>query len=227
MELGRAISYIFEDKKWVSKLLPLLGIGLLSFLIIPMALGLGWLVHLGRNVREGLPRPLPDWTKWREKFDVGGQLLLAIILYNMPIILMSICSYTLINGIASGVIGGLVSVVTICCTAPILIAYGLVAWSMLAVGVAELIETGDTRRLFRIGHQWDVVRVNSRLVTQWGLYTLLVNIVFGMIGAIPCIGQIVLLLFAYPVQGHLMGQFAHKLAIVNKPQAESRVRNID
>ncbi len=231
MELGRAISYIFEDKHWVSKLLPLLLVGVLSLIpifgLMAVALGLGYLLHLAKNVREGLPRPLPDWTKWREKLTVGTQLLLAMILYNLPTILMSICSYTLLSGLASDFFGATVSIVVACCTVPILFLYSLMVWSMLAIGVAEYIETDDMARFFRFGHQWDALRANNQVVFQWGLYAILVNLVLGIIGLIPCIGQIAVLLFAYPIQGHLLGQFAHRLNVVNKPKRQSTIRNSD
>lgn len=231
MELGRAISYIFEDKQWVSKLLPLLLVGALSFIpilgLVATALGLGYLLHLAKNVREGLPRPLPDWTKWREKINVGGQLLLAMLIYNLPTIVMGLFSYVLLSGLTSGFFGSVVSILIACCTAPLLFLYSVLAWSMLAIGVSEYIETDETARFFRVRHQWDVLRVNNDVVFQWGLLAILVNFVLGIIGAIPCIGQIVVLLFAYPIQGHLLGQFAHRLSVVNKPKRASNIRASD
>lgn len=222
MEMGRAVAYIFEDKHWVSKLLPLLLVAVLSLIpifgLIAVALGLGYLVYLAHNVRQGLPRPLPAWDDWQEKLNIGGRVLLAVIVYNLPIILMSICSYTLIAGIGSGFLGSSVSIVFICCTAPILFCYGLISWSMLAIGIAEFIETDDAGRLFHFVHLWDVLRANNEVVFQWALYALLANLVLGIIGMIPCIGQIIFFLFVYPIQGHLLGQFMHRLSIRNQPK---------
>jgi len=222
MELGRAISYIFEDKQWVTKLLPLLVIGILSaipiFGLIAAAVALGFMVQLAQNVREGLPRPLPKWDDLRVKLEVGGQVLLAMIAYNLPLILMSMCSYTLISGVGGSFLGSASTLLTICCTLPIAIVYSVISWSMLAIGVSEYIETGESRRLYRFGHLWDVLQTQNKVVFQWAIMATLVNIVFGLIAAIPCIGWLVFILFAYPVHGHLFGQFAHRLSVKNKPQ---------
>src|SRR5690606_7898885 len=124
MELGRAIGFIFEDKKWVSKLLPLLMVGILSAIpivgLIATALGIGYLLHLARNVREGRPRPLPEWDQWKLMLNDGAQLFMAMIFYNFPVFVMSVCSYTLISGLASCFLGATVTVVVYCCTAPVL-----------------------------------------------------------------------------------------------------------
>ena len=221
MEMGRAFAYIFEDKNWVSKLIPLLLIGFLSLIpvfgLIASAAGLGYLLHLAHNVRQGLPRPLPGWDDWQEKLNTGAQLLLAILIYNLPVLLMSLCSYALIAGVGGGFLGSTVSLVFFCCTAPLLLIYTILAWSMLAIGITEYIETGETARMFRFVHLWDALRANNQIVFQWVLYAFLANMILGIVGAIPCIGWIIFFLFAYPVQGHLLGQFAHRLGVRKQP----------
>jgi len=226
MELARTVVFIFEDKKWLSKLLPLLGLGVLALIpvvgLLALALELGYMLQMACNVRDGLPRPLPKWDGLEEKFSVGGQLTLAIIVYNMPLILMSICSWTLISGIAGGFLGPFLNFVVVCCTLPLILVYTVLAWAILGIGVTEYLQTGDSGRLYRIGHLWDVLQANSGIVWQWVFYGTVLNVALGLMGAIPCIGQIALLLFYIPVQGHLFGQFAHKLGLVNKPQIKRR-----
>lgn len=223
MDIGRAVAYIFEDKNWMSKLLPLLIIWVFSLIpifgLVAVALGIGYMLFLASNVRDGLPRPLPKWDdgEIQTKLNVGAQVLMAMIAYNLPTILMAICSYTLISGLASGFLGSSVTFVVVCCTAPILLLYTGVAWGMLGIGVAEYMETGEWQRMFRINHLWDALRSNSNTVFQWGLYTFLANLGIAVIGAIPCIGWVAVALFAYPIQGHLFGQFAHRLSIKSKP----------
>lgn len=223
MDIGRAVAYIFEDKDWLSKLLPLMVIGVFSLIpifgLIATALAIGYMLFLASNVRDGLPRPLPKWDdgQVRTKLNVGGQVLTAMIAYNLPTIFMGLCSYTLISGLASGFLGSSVTFVVFCCTAPILLLYTAVTWGMLAIGVAEFMETGEWQRMFRITHLWDALRSNNQTVFQWGLYTFLANLGIGVLGAIPCIGWVAIGLFAIPIQGHLFGQFAHRLSIKSKP----------
>lgn len=222
MEAGRAISYIFEDKQWLNKLMPLLVIGVLSLIpvfgLIAAAVAIGFMIQLAKNVREGLPRPLPGWDDLRVKLEIGGQVLLAVIVYNLPLILMLMCSFTLINGIAGSFMGWTSSLFTICCTVPIAFVYSLIAWSMLAIGVAEYIETGETGRLYRFQHLWDVLFTQNQVVFRWVITTTIVNLVFAFLLVIPIIGWVVIFLFAYPVQGHLFGQFVHQLSIKSKAQ---------
>lgn len=221
MDVGRAVAYIFEDKHWKSKVLPLIIVGVLSaipiFGLIAVAIGMGYMLLLARNVRDGLPRPLPKWDIWQDYMRNGSQVLMAMIFYNLPTILMAICSYTLISGLASGFLGSSVTFVVFCCTAPILLFYTAIAWGMLGIGVAEFMETDEWQRMFRITHLWDVLRSNTDTVFQWGLYATLANLGFAVLMVIPIIGWIAILLFTYPIQGHLFGQFAHHLSIKSKP----------
>jgi hypothetical protein len=238
MQLGFAISYIFEDKNWLQKLLPLLVIGVISLIpifgLLAGALSLGFMVQLARNVRQGAPLPLPKWGNdrnaksktggqdgWKVKFETGGRLLLAILLYHLPLVLLSICFSTSISGVGVAVMGDLIAYsFAICCITPLIILYTAVIWPMLAIGVAEYIETNEWERLFRVFHLWDVLRAHSSLSLQWLIYTLLILAILTLFLIIPCLGWLIIFLFGYPVLGHLLGQFAHRLSLVNKPQAK-------
>jgi hypothetical protein len=224
MQLGFAISSIFEDKNWLQKLLPLLPLGVLSFIpvlgLLPAAISLGFLVQLARNVRQGSPLPLPKWDDWKVKFETGGQVLLAILAYHLPLLLMTICFSTSISGLGVAVMGDLIAYsFALCCITPLIVIYTIVIWPILAIGVAEFIETDEWERLFRPFHLWDVLRAHSGLSWQWLIYTVLINAILGLFVLIPCLGWLIILLFGYPVLGHLLGQFAHRLSLVNKPQA--------
>jgi hypothetical protein len=225
MQLSLSVSYIFEDKNWLQKLLPLVIIGVLSLIpvlgLLAASLALGWMVQLARNVRQGTPLPMPRWGgDWKVKFETGGQLLLAMLLYHLPLIVLSLCFSTSISGLGIAIMGDLIAYsFAICCITPMIVIYTLIIWPMLAIGVAEYIETNEAGRLFRALHLWDVLRAHAGLAGQWLLYTTLVNVVLGLLVLIPCVGWAVIFSFGYPILGHLLGQFAHRLSLVNKPQA--------
>lgn len=226
MELGRTLSFIFEDKNWLEKVLPLLVLGILSAIpvigFVPFALVIGYMMQLARNVRDGLPRPLPKWDAWQAKLSVGGQIVLAMVVYNVPLIVMGVGSWYVIGGIISGILGGLVNLFLFCCTMPMLFLYALVAYPLLAIGITEYLTLGDYRRMYRLGHLWDVLSTHYALVYGWVMNSIILNIILGFVGAIPLIGTIPVLLFGVPMQGHLFGQFAHKLGIVNQPRPSKR-----
>jgi hypothetical protein len=221
MDISYAFKFIFEDKQWLSKLVLL---AILTFLAVIPLLGipaliaaLGYMMQIARNVREGMPRPLPEWKKWDEKFTLGGQVFLALLFYNLPLVFIGACSWFLVGGVSSGFIGGGVNLLTLCCALPFALFYMAFAWSMLATGLAEYIELGNPAAIYRFVHLWDVMRANRSTLWGWGLYTTLVNILLSMLVLIPCIGWLLNAVFGFAVHGHLLGQFAHKLSLTNKP----------
>lgn len=226
MDIGYAVSYIFEDRKWVQKLLPLLGVGLLSLIpifgLLAMAVALGFMTQLARNVREGLPRPLPEWKDISQKFKIGADVMLAMLAYNLPTILMGLCSTWLINGIGGGFLGPAVSFFALCCTTPMLLLYTMFIWPIVATGFTEYIQTGQANSFYRPSHLWDVIQAHSSLVIRWTLFAFIVNIVIMLLFLIPFLGWALIMIFAYPVHGHLLGQFAHQMGVTTQMEAKAK-----
>ena len=222
MDFGYAINFIFEDRKWLSKLVLLAIITFLSFLLVPFIVALGWMLELAGNVRNGLPRPLPNWTNWGEKLTRGAQVFLAMLLYNLPLLFISGCSWLMIGVIGGGIIGGGLEVLTFCCALPFSMLYTFFAWTMLATGVSEYIETGETGAMYRFVHLWDVMRANASIVRRWTLYATLVNVILLVLLIIPCVGWLLMALFGFPVHGHLLGQFAHQMSLTNAPKPHKK-----
>jgi hypothetical protein len=74
MDFKQAFTFVFKDEDWIKKVL--LGI-LLSFVPIFGQFALvGYMLAIIRNVKNGEPRPLPDWSEVVQYF-VGGLPLLA------------------------------------------------------------------------------------------------------------------------------------------------------
>lgn len=222
IDISYAVSFIFEDRKWVSKVVLLAIFSFLSFLIVPFVVALGWMLQLAGNVRQGLPRPLPNWDKWDEKVTLGGHVFVAMLLYNLPLIFIYSCSWVIVAGLGGGVLGGGINFLTICCALPFSLLYTVIAWPMLATGVSEYMENGEAGAIYRLIHLWDVVRANITVLRQWGLYATLVNVVLVILMAIPCLGWVLVGLFGFPVHGHLFGQFAHQLSLTNKPKPHKK-----
>ncbi len=226
MDFAYAVTYIFEDRQWVRKLVLLAVFAFFSLIplvgLLPFAVVLGYLYEIAINVRQGRPRPLPKWTNYERTFAQGAQVLLAIFVYHLPLIIFGGCSTWLFSGVAGGFLGDTTVFVILCCAIPLLLVYLLIAWPLLATGITETIETGEFRRMYRIVHLWDVLSNNVILAVQWVAYSLLVNIFTMLLFGIPCIGWLLVLLFSVPVQGHLLGQFTHKLSLTNKPEPRKR-----
>jgi uncharacterized membrane protein len=55
-------------------------IGLLGFFIVA-----GYAIRLLQNVRDGQPRPLPEWNQWSEDFVRGLKIAIVTIIWALPI----------------------------------------------------------------------------------------------------------------------------------------------
>jgi hypothetical protein len=218
MDISRAISYIFEDRKWFMKLFPLLILGVISLIpifgLLASVIALGYMTQLARNVSQGAPRPLPTWNNLQQKFQLGGDVFLALIFYNLPIILIAVCSTWLISGVGSSFLGSTVGIFVLCCTTPMLIIYMLITWPMLAMGFTEYIRVGKSGRFYRPMHLWDMIQYHGQYVFRWAIFAFLINVLTGLLLVIPVLGWALILLFVYPIQGHLLGQLGHKTAVV-------------
>lgn len=214
MDLSHAFSYTFEDKEWVGKVVILAGLltltTFLPFGLIALAAVLGYLVQLISNVRNGLPRPLPKWEKWGEKIAKGGNVLVALFTYHLPIIILNFCASTLFSGIGDSLFDGGGLLFLLCCSLPLLTLYNIFAWSMLAVGIARYAETGQRREFYRFNTLFSILSENAQLVIQWIIATFIVNIIFGLL-SITILGGFVVLGLMIPVYGQLIGQFSRKL----------------
>ncbi len=105
MNIGQSFTYIFQDRNWVTKLvigtlillvsLPLTAI-LVGFLGI--AIVLGYSLEVLRNVRQGNPEPLPEWRdRWSEWMVLGLKFGLVLLLWSLPLVLLSVSSSVATN----------------------------------------------------------------------------------------------------------------------------------
>src|SRR5690606_16391406 len=122
----RAISIIFQDREWTSKLIITAIVTLLSVLLSPVLVGLaGWAALFGyeidiiRGVRAGSPTPLPRWDDFTRFLSNGAPVLVGFIVYNLPNALVSCCSWMLLQSAGGTMIaGGSVALGVGCCLFP-------------------------------------------------------------------------------------------------------------
>ena len=229
MEFGRAFTYIFEDKEWVSKLVLTVILVIVSFIpifgLLAVCALLGYITEIIKNVRNGHPRPLPKWVNYGDKMTRGAYVLLAWIIYNLPLILVSTLLYTFSTNIGASIFGSLAYVLIVFCALPLLFIYTAVAWTMLAVGVIRYGDTGDSGVFYQFGKLFRVLQSNTSLTIQWILYSIATNIALSIVGLIPCLGWIAVLGLAYPVHGYLIGQYGRMLGTSEQAYRDGRKRS--
>lgn len=213
MQFGQAFSYVFKDNNWVEKIAMIVLFSFFSmvpiFGLIAVAALLGYMLELIANMLRRQIHPLPRWTRLSEKIGSGANILIAMIVYNIPNLLISGCTMTVLSIFREDPLGfGWVFTLGIlCCTLPLTLTYTSIAWSVLAVGIARYADTGNPQVLYEFGRGFELVRAHGTSVMQWIVGALLVNIVL----IIPCIGWLAGLAFAIPWHGHMLGQFATRL----------------
>jgi hypothetical protein len=212
----RAFNEIFNDKNVLEKLAITSLIFLLSLFSSVFLIGLvGWAALVGyqmeitRNVRDGMPFPLPRWTNFGQKINLGTGLLIAGAIYNVPNMLLFCFMTTIFNANS-----GLFAVGSVCCCLlPVMIGINLVLVPLQAVGTVRFAETGRVESFLKFTELFDIIRANTVVLFQWWLWATLANVVIGVVGGlIPCLGWLATSALLIPVQGHLMGQLASALA---------------
>jgi hypothetical protein len=221
MDIGKSFTYVTEDEQWLSKMI--VGAIIASVPILNFA-WFGYVVDLLRRVQRNEPRPLPDWSDLGSKFMQGLLLAIAVFVYSLPAVLVMCLPMTFIiaasvveNGSSAqnalGTMGGIVGLLAACC-----ILIYVLAISFLSPAITlSFAETGTFRSCFEIRKIRDLVQANlSNYLTAWlvllaasFILSLVVGVVGGVVGWIPCIGMVAMMLFSGLVTVYLGAVFGH------------------
>lgn len=101
-DFTKPFTFVFDDPRWMQKIL----IGglfyLAGFLIIGWFFVLGYCARLARNVMNGVEHPLPEWDDLGDFFAEGLRLVGVVIVYIFPIIVIAI-----MLGIPAAIVGAM------------------------------------------------------------------------------------------------------------------------
>ncbi len=218
MDIGRAFSYIFEDDEWAGKLVISAVIGFFAIITTPLLIGLigwaallGYLVDLVRNLRDRHPTPLPRWDNYGDKIRSGGNVLTAMIIYNLPNLLFSCCAGITSSFWENDFVSPILGIGLGCCVVPLVILFNLIAWPTFWLGVARYAQERNIGVFFQFGDLFGALRRNFGLTFQWIFLALIANLVFGFLAAIPCVGWAGAPALAIPVHAYLLAQFVERL----------------
>ncbi len=220
MDFGQAFTYPFEDRKWLEKLAIMSLLTMLTFIpllgLLPLALLFGYLVELVANVRNGHPRPLPKWINWQGKLQSGANVLVAYVVYMLPILILNACVTSLLPSLSQALFATLGSIFLWCITLPLTLIYTFIVVTMLTVAISRYSESHDRGEFYKTSRLFRIARDNIGLSIRWLLLSFLANLLLGLLVFIPVLGWIVILALLFPIQGHLIGQFALRLGAVEK-----------
>lgn len=92
MEIGKAFGYITQDPQWFKKLF--IG-GIITAIPLVEAVSDGYQIQTIKNLRQGHPRPLPDWNDAGGFFREGIWLRLMIYAIYIPAFLTTVLAVIL------------------------------------------------------------------------------------------------------------------------------------
>jgi len=225
MDIGKSLSYVFEDKRWFTKLILGLVISLVPILNFAWA---GYATKVVGNVEKGEQEPLPEWDEFGEKFLWGLYFFIAGFVYSLPIIILTVIfivpavfaseSETWTNILIGS------SIVYAC----VIGVYALVLSFFFPGANINLARKGTFGSLFQIGEIIKIFSTNTGpYFIAWVMTLILglvisvvVGLVAGALQFIPCLGQVASLVilglgsvYSSVVYAHLFGQAAAKQSL--------------
>jgi len=216
MDIGKAFGFVFEDGRWVTKLLIAAGILLagtvLSFLIVPGILAVallgGYMLEIARRVMNGTSPILPEWEKWEALIVDGLKVLVILLVFFLPSIIIGLCL-----GVPSGFMtdsqgnwhgfGVFLNSVSGCLS----FLWSIVVALLVPAAIGKFAADGQLSSAFRFGDVIALVRKNLGTYVVVAVLSWAIVVVASMVGGLLCgIGLFVTMPFAYMVIGHLYGQ---------------------
>jgi hypothetical protein len=219
MDINKALTYTFDDERWVTKLLIGAGLSLLGFLIIPLFFVTGYSLRIVRNVMDGnVDKPLPEWTEWGGLLKDGFNLFVAGLVYTAPIWLLMCCGALVFVPATrtedfSGTLAAVGSISFAAAACMVLIF----TIALIFVSPAITIQYARERTLascFRFSEVFAIIRQHIGDIFLAVLVIFGLTLVLGLIGIIPLIGWVISLLasiYVTFVSGHLFGQIGQKV----------------
>jgi len=207
MDWGKSLTYIFDDKDWVTKVL--IG-GILSMIPVVNLVVIGYALKALKNVAEGAEQPLPAWDDFGDYFVKGLVSTLATMVWAIPIIILIavIAAMSIMIGYDSTEASRVATPYALCswsisCLGGI---YGLLLAFVLPAAYAQYAIRGDFGAFFRLGEIWKFIKANIGNYIIVLLLGAVVQTIAGF-GVILCVVGVAFTEFwASLVGSHLLGQ---------------------
>jgi len=210
--LQQNLVYMFKDTNWLSKIL----VGaLVSLVPILNFAAYGYAVQTTRNIRDDEATPLPGWSGSIGKFFGEGLKLFVIgLIYSIPIGILSAILIPLFasDSGAAKALGVLIALVEL------LLVLLLIFWFQGVI--VNFANVGTIGSGFQLGKIWAIISQNmGRMLVTVGvafLAGILVSIVSGILGIIPCIGWIAAWLVSFAAMFYILLVFAYNCGYIAK-----------
>jgi hypothetical protein len=221
MDVGKAFTYMFEDKDWIVKILIgggilLLGVLFSWVLLVPLiaaaAILMGYMLNTLRNVYDGNPKPLPNWENFGDLFVRGIMAIVGLLIWSLPVIILACCTaipYALAGNQDRGSGAGFFSLVGTCMMC-LTILVGIVISLFTYAPLTNFALNNKIDTFWDFRGNWNFIRSNfNNYIIAWLLGALVAGFIAGAIGSITCgLLSFFASFWAMLVAAHLFGQYA-------------------
>jgi hypothetical protein len=176
--------------------------GLLSWLILPGMILLGYMAQIMRNVMAGSDRPLPEWSDFGTLLSDGAKLFVVMLAYFVPYLVLVI-----LGGIFTSIEQVQLLGVLFSCVGYL---YALALYVILPAAAGQYVSTNSIGAALQFQEVLALVQNNIGDFLVVFLLGIVASIIGGL-GAIACgIGLIFTIPYAYYVMAHLWAQVYQK-----------------
>jgi hypothetical protein len=218
MDIGDVISdsLRYPSSDW-SKIVVLGVLFIISFLIIPLFLAIGYMFRVIKASLAGVEE-LPSFDEWGEMFVDGIKLFLVYLIYSLPAIIIgvfsiislwsSIWSLTYVTQMSGNTFTPemIVSLFGGTALVGLVVAgiYALIIYPIMAVAIGNMAYyNGELSAAFRFGEIFSTISSIGWVdLIIWYVVMIIIGIAIGFIGSIlgiiPIIGWIILIFIVYP-----------------------------
>lgn len=220
MDIGSAFTYMFDDQDWIKKIAIGGGITLGAVILSPILIGLVLMLPLGgymletlKNVRDGRPIPLPEWSDFGSLFSKGLMIFVIGLVYNLPAILIS-CLSAGVNIAAPNLDSDMAEMLVVVagCLSCVQIILSLLGNALLPAAIIRYAQYETLGSAFQFGEIFGFVTKN---IGDYIIVILLgwVASLIATFGLILCvIGVVFTGFWSVLVAANLYGQLARKTA---------------
>lgn len=218
MDIGKSLSFVFEDKRWLEKVLigGLITLGAILFswtiigAIVGAALLYGYMIELVRNVRRAEATPLPEWDKWGEKIILGIKYGILLFIWWLPALVVALPLGLLSAVFSDTNTNDFVGLLWTCFSC-LYFLYGILILVATPAITFYFAERGDITDGLKFNEILGFTRRNLGDVIIVVIVIVAVGFVAGIVGFVLCgIGLLFTTFWATLVQGHLYGQIGRK-----------------
>jgi len=235
MDIGKSLTYMFEDEKWTNKVVVGAVVNMIPILNFASA---GYMLATIRNLANDVTPSLPTWDDFGDYFVKGLVLTIIGLIYALPLLILSCCpismmfSFTIPQNEDVATALGVLGLVVLGVFGLLAFLYALAYIFVMPAITLHYASTEDFSAAFQFGKIFAFIRDNISSYLKAWLYLLVVGVVIGIgelvvgviLGWIPICGWTILWViglgiafWTYLVIAYVYGSFAREVQLPMRP----------